>query len=70
MADGDSRDRNRYKISSYSQNGNCVEVDLSRADGLVAVRHSRGHNQPPLLFERAEWAAFIAGVANHEFDLD
>jgi hypothetical protein len=53
-----------------SGGGNCVEVTLSRPDDLVAVRHSQRRDEPPLLFNRAEWTAFVAGVKNHEFDLD
>jgi hypothetical protein len=44
--------------------------DLVRPDALVAVRHSRRRDEPPLLFSRDEWKAFVAGVQNHEFDLD
>ena len=70
MADGQDSDESHYRVSSYSGSGNCVEVALERPDALVAVRHSRRRNEPPLLFNRDEWKAFVAGVQNHEFDLD
>ena len=70
MADGQGSEESRYRVSSFSGAGNCVEVDLVRPDALVAVRHSRRRDEPPLLFSRDEWKAFVAGVQNHEFDLD
>ena len=70
MADGQDVKHTWYRISSFSGGGNCVEVELVRPDALVAVRHSRRRDEPPLLFNRDEWKAFIAGVHNHEFDLD
>ncbi|SDH05918.1 DUF397 domain-containing protein [Pseudonocardia oroxyli] len=60
--------RSPFRISSYSANGNCVEVSLGGGDDLVAVRHSRRTDDPPLLFNGAEWDAFIAGVKAGEFD--
>jgi len=70
VADGQDSDGSHYKVSSVSGGGNCVEVDLTRPDALVAVRHSLRRDEPPLLFNRAEWKAFVAGVQNHEFDLE
>lgn len=62
------------KISSFCQDGGCVEVD--KVD--VAVRGRFDHRiritgtdaDTVLLFTRAEWEAFIAGVKNNEFDWD
>ncbi|MEJ3653508.1 DUF397 domain-containing protein [Actinomycetes bacterium KLBMP 9759] len=68
MTDADDSTESRYKASSFSATGNCVEVDLTRRDDLVAVRNSRRKDEPPLLFERAEWAAFVSGVKAGEFD--
>jgi hypothetical protein len=70
VVDGQNVDGSHYRASSYSGSGNCVEVDLARSDALVAVRHSRRPDDPPLLFNRDEWLAFVAGVQNHEFDLE
>jgi hypothetical protein len=46
----------------------CVEV-AHLADGSVAVRDSKHAARPAHVFDREEWAAFIIGVKNGEFDL-
>lgn len=46
----------------------CVEV-AHLAGGSVAVRDSKNAHLTPQVFNREEWAAFIAGVKNGEFDL-
>lgn len=59
----------QWRKSSYSNGngGNCVEVaDLT--DGGRAVRDSKNPHGPALVFTRAEWAAFTAGVRASEFD--
>ena len=54
------------KSTRSSASGDCVEVaDLSDA---FAVRDSKDPAGPVLLFTRSEWAAFIAGAKNGEFD--
>lgn len=68
MTDTHGSAGSQFKVSSYSAGGNCVEVDLTQGDGLVAMRHSRRTEEPPLLFNGAEWDAFIAGVKDGEFD--
>lgn len=58
-----------WRKASYSntQGGNCVEVaDL--ADGGRAVRDSKNPSGPSLIFTASEWAAFIAGAKDGEFD--
>lgn len=60
----------RYRISSFSggSGGNCVAVGRL-ADGSVAVRHSKGSQDvEPVIFNRAEWDAFVKGVKAGEFD--
>jgi hypothetical protein len=58
----------QFRTSSFSGGDNCVEVARFE-DGSVAVRHSRtvvaGDG---LVFTGDEWAAFVAGVKNGEFD--
>jgi hypothetical protein len=56
--------------SSYSgpTGGNCVEVTFL-ASGGVAVRNSRNSGGPSLVFTSAEWAAFLRGARDGEFDL-
>jgi hypothetical protein len=68
VAEAEGQDTAHFKTSSFTGNGNCVEVDLRRPDGLVAVRHSRRPEAEVLLFNRDEWSAFVRGVQNHEFD--
>jgi hypothetical protein len=55
------------KSSLSFANGNCVEVtDLP--GGEVGVRNSRDATGPVLSFTADEWAAFLGGVRNGEFD--
>ncbi|WP_067694548.1 DUF397 domain-containing protein [Nocardia jejuensis] len=53
-----------WRTSSYSGNGgNCVEVALSLANGLVGVRDSKDNRRGPILhFTPAQWEAFLAGI--------
>jgi hypothetical protein len=49
-----------------NSSGNCVEVaDLG---GATAVRDSKDTDGAVLVYTRAEWAAFLEGVRNREFD--
>ncbi|MFA1544900.1 DUF397 domain-containing protein [Actinomadura chokoriensis] len=60
-----------WHISTFSPNngGNCVEAGPLR-DGTdrVAVRHSRRPDAEVIVYTRAEWEAFLAGVRNGEFN--
>lgn len=47
--------------------GDCVEV--AHATGLVLIRDSKEPRGPTLRFSASEWAAFLAGVRNGEFDV-
>jgi Domain of unknown function (DUF397) len=58
-----------WRKSSYSTSngGGCVEVaDLP--DGGRLLRDTKDRNGPVLQFTAPEWAAFIAGVRDGEFD--
>jgi hypothetical protein len=46
---------------------NCVEVAF--VEGHAAVRDSKDPSGPVLLFDTAEWRAFIEGAKDGEFDL-
>jgi hypothetical protein len=65
-AEGDLADV-RWRRSSKSGpfSDNCVEVGLT--GDLFAMRDSKNLEGPALLFTRAEWDAFLAGVALGEF---
>ncbi len=56
-----------WRKPSFSNGGdNCVEVGFA-ADGRVAVRDTKDRSLPSRIYTRAEWDAFLAGVANGEF---
>jgi Domain of unknown function (DUF397) len=57
----------RKSRRSGPQGGNCVEI-ASLPDGQVAIRNSRHPAGPALLFTSAEWAAFLAGAKDGDFD--
>jgi uncharacterized protein DUF397 len=57
-----------WKTSTRSSgNGQCVEVAIT-SEG-VAVRDTKDRSKAPHLYTQAEWAAFIGGVKDGEFDL-
>jgi len=58
----------RWVRSLACSSDGCVEV-AHLTGGSVAVRDSKNAHLAPHLFDREEWAAFIAGVKNGEFDL-
>ena len=60
-------ERRQWRRSSTCSYGGCVEVRFT--DGVVAVRNSRELDGAILRFTAAEWDAFLAGAAEHEFDL-
>nr|WP_041261728.1 DUF397 domain-containing protein [Pseudofrankia inefficax] len=44
-------------------------VDVAFGPAAVAVRDSKDPSGPVLLFTTAEWAGFLSGVHNGEFEL-
>jgi hypothetical protein len=51
----------RWRKSSYSGNGGCVET--ADRDGAVLVRDTKDHGRGPVhRYTAAEWRAFIANV--------
>lgn len=58
-----------WRRSSYSgENAQCVEV-APAADGGRWLRDSKDHTRPAHHFTAGEWAAFIRGVKDGEFDV-
>jgi hypothetical protein len=56
-----------FKKSSFSANGQCVEVAFSV--NAVRVRDSKSGNPDEFLgFTIPEWHAFVMGIRNGEFD--
>lgn len=55
------------KSSRSGTNGACVEV--AACDCGIKVRDSKDPDGPVLTFNHAEWAAFVGGVRDGEFDL-
>jgi Domain of unknown function (DUF397) len=57
-----------WRKSQHSNpSGNCVEV-AGLADGSVAIRNSRHPGGPALVCAPVEFAAFLAGARDGEFD--
>jgi hypothetical protein len=56
-----------FRSSASGDSGNCVEVAIT--EHAVAIRDSKKPDGGHLLFTPAEWAAFLAGAKNGEFDL-
>ncbi|GII82786.1 transcriptional regulator [Sphaerisporangium siamense] len=61
-----------WHISTFSADGgggDCVEAGpVLDGSERVAVRHSRHTGGPVIVYTRAEWEAFVAGVRAGEFD--
>jgi hypothetical protein len=55
-----------WRKSSRSGANGCVEVAV--VGDRVAVRDSKDPGGPVLLFSAHEWAAFLGGVHDGEFD--
>jgi Domain of unknown function (DUF397) len=53
--------------SRACNNSACVQV-AHLAGGLVALRDSKDTTKPAHVFDRVEWAAFLVGAKNGEFD--
>ena len=56
------------KSSASTYNGTCVEVARLRSD-WVGVRDTKDRGTGPVLvFDQAEWSAFLTGAKAGEFD--
>jgi Domain of unknown function (DUF397) len=58
----------RWIKSRACSTDGCVEV-AHLAGGRVAIRDSKDVTKAPHVFDSREWAAFISGAKNGEFDL-
>ena len=59
---------NWRKSTRSGSSGNCVEV-ADNLPGVIGVRDSKDPAGPALIFTPDEWAAFVGGVKDGEFDL-
>ncbi|MGX7675572.1 DUF397 domain-containing protein [Plantactinospora sp. DSM 117369] len=60
-----------WHVSSRSADSgsNCVEAGpVLDGSGRVALRHSKAPDAATIVYTRAEWDAFVAGVKDGEFD--
>jgi hypothetical protein len=57
----------KWRKASFCHPSSCVEVAIE--PDSVYVRNSRAPGQEPLIFDHAEWSAFVLGVRNNEFDV-
>lgn len=58
----------RWRKSSFSNGGGCVEV--RREADRIYVRDTKDRTGPTLQFTQWEWFAFIAAAKNSEFDVE
>jgi predicted secreted Zn-dependent protease len=65
---GDARGDHRWRKSTASGSGNCVEVRVSGSS--IVVRDSKSPAGPVLSFTADEWRAFVVGVRDGEFELE
>ena len=56
-----------FRTSSRCSHGGCVEVAPLPKGGAV-VRDSKDRTRESLTFDAHEWADFVSGVKNGEFD--
>jgi Domain of unknown function (DUF397) len=56
----------RWWTSTHCNANGCVEVAF--LDDQIAIRDSKDRDGPILRFTPAEWAAFVSGVRDGEFD--
>jgi uncharacterized protein DUF397 len=59
----------RWFKSSHSGGGGCVEVAHMPGGGIALRDTKDAGKRDPLVFDRAEWAAFLKGAHAGEFDL-
>jgi len=55
-----------FKLSSFTHKCCCVAV---RVGETVEIRDTKNPQGPTLSYNKDEWAAFVKGVKNGEFDV-
>jgi hypothetical protein len=55
----------KWRKSSFSQNGDCVEITFS--GGKVLARDSKRPDECVLTLTFSGWSAFVAGVRSDKF---
>ena len=58
-----------FASSSFCSGGSCLMV-ARQANGNILVRDSKDASKQTLQFDSSEWAAFLKGVKNNEFELE
>ena len=56
-----------FKVSSFCSGGGCLGIAVSEA--TVTMKNVEADAGPTLTVSREEWAAFVSGVKNGEFDV-
>ena len=67
MTDPVATDSARWRKSSYSAAGNCIEM-AELSDGRIGMRDSKRPQGGIAVFTRGEIDAFLRGVKAGEFD--
>ncbi|WP_405177313.1 DUF397 domain-containing protein [Nocardia sp. NBC_01377] len=62
----DNLDALEWRVSSFTDNGTCVEV-AGTAD-TIYVRNSNARAAGTVAFTRGEWSAFLKGAQAGEFN--
>lgn len=68
---GERVDGVAWRVSTFTDagGGSCVEAGpVNDGTERVALRHSHFPDGGTILYTRAEWEAFVAGVRNGEFN--
>jgi hypothetical protein len=66
LSDGEIAGLSWIKAKASTANGACVEI--AAASGNIAMRDSKDPAGPVLVYTPAEFAAFLDGARNGEFD--
>jgi hypothetical protein len=57
-----------WRRSTYCGSDDCIEVAI--LDDRAYVRSSKGAEGAYMVFDKEEWRNFLAGVRDHQFDID